>query len=284
MTDTGLAAFLADHKIQWESDATVPAEVIVETAGRICYLSFENPRPGGNATYIDHIKKVGHGSVLEHAVWTIIVTGISRSCSHELVRHRVGVAFSQLSQRYVDESVNEVVCPPDLRIEVQAAETMLANRHADWTGDDVVAAIGDLRAAKIPTTEQPLARLVMTGLQWILAASVASGTYRILVTHQVDKPSPPGATKTDARKFARQSARSILPNATETKIVITANARSWRHMIEMRASAHADPEIRVLFTKILDVLAVESPALFSDYTQVPLPDGTREVHTPYRKV
>src|ERR687886_481158 len=58
----------------------------------------------------DHILEVGHGSVLEHAVWNLIFTGVSRSLTHELVRHR-HMGYSQLSQRYVDESVAEYVEP-----------------------------------------------------------------------------------------------------------------------------------------------------------------------------
>ena len=106
-----LDRFLADHGVSWESDSEVAAEVVTEASGRICYMSFAKPRPGGNAAYLHHIKEVGHGSVLEHAVWTFIFTGVSRSLLAELTRHRVGWAYSVLSQRYVDESVAEYVEP-----------------------------------------------------------------------------------------------------------------------------------------------------------------------------
>ena len=113
-----LDRFLADHGVTWASDSDVPAEVLTETNGRVCYMSFAKPRPGGNAAYLGHIKEVGHGSVLEGAVWNFLFTGVSRSLTHELVRHRAGTAFSQLSQRYVDESVAEYVEP-----EVMARES-----------------------------------------------------------------------------------------------------------------------------------------------------------------
>src|ERR1700752_3392296 len=109
--DAELDRFLADHGVSWQTDSEVAAEVLCETAGRVCYMSFAKPRPGGNATYLDHLLEVGHGSVLEHAVWNFIFTGVSRSLTHELVRHRAGWAYSQLSQRYVDESVAEYVEP-----------------------------------------------------------------------------------------------------------------------------------------------------------------------------
>src|SRR5947209_12991159 len=106
-----LERFLGDHGVSWETDSEVAAEVATETAGRVCYMSFAKPRPGGNAAYLHHIKEVGHGSVLEHAVWNLLFTGVSRTLTHELVRHRAGMGYSQLSQRYVDESVAEYVEP-----------------------------------------------------------------------------------------------------------------------------------------------------------------------------
>jgi thymidylate synthase ThyX/5-methylcytosine-specific restriction endonuclease McrA len=88
-----LDRFLADHGVTWSSDSTVASEVVTETAGRVCYMSYAKPRPGGNAAYLGHIKEVGHGSVFEHAVWTFLLTGLSRSLTHELVRHRAGWAY-----------------------------------------------------------------------------------------------------------------------------------------------------------------------------------------------
>ena len=111
--------FLADHGVSWQTDTEVAGEHLAEVAGRLCYMSFARPRPGGNKAYLDHILEVGHGSVLEHAVWNFVFTGVSRSLTHELVRHR-HMGYSQLSQRYVDESVAEYVepdaiaCDPEL--------------------------------------------------------------------------------------------------------------------------------------------------------------------------
>src|SRR5256714_7808941 len=122
--DSELDRFLADHGVAWQTDTEVAAEMLCETAGRVCYMSFARPRPGGNSIYLGHIKEVGHGSVLEHAVWNFLFTGVSRSLTHELVRHRSGFGYSQLSQRYVDESVAEYVEP-----DIIAADPEL---HALW--------------------------------------------------------------------------------------------------------------------------------------------------------
>jgi len=86
------------------------------------------------------------------------------------------------------------------------------------------------------------------------------------------------------RKLARQAARSVLPNATETKIFVTGNARALRHFIEMRGSEHADVEIRKVALAMLEIMRKEAPAMFSDYEVRTLPDGTTAVHTEHPKV
>ena len=250
--DVELDRFLADHGVSWSSDSEVAAEVLTETAGRTCYLSFAKPRPGGNATYLTHIKEVGHGSVLEHAVWNFIVTGVSRSLTHELVRHRAGFGYSQLSQRYVDESIAEYVEP-----DIIAGDPEL---HAIW-----LEAVGQVHAAYIALAEKLNAKL--TDPKAAAAAML-----------------PPDTDRTTRRKAARQAARSVLPNATETKIFVTANARALRHFLEQRGSTFAEPEIRKLAGKFLDILQKTAPNIFGDYVKVPLPDCTFELTTPFKKV
>jgi thymidylate synthase (FAD) len=241
VADGELERFLKEHGVHWETDTPVAGEKLTEVAGRVCYMSFARPRPGGNQTYLHHILEVGHGSVLEHAVWNFIFAGVSRSLTHELVRHRAGWSYSQLSQRYVDESVAEYVEP------------------------DAIAADPELH------------RL------WLDAIAQSHQAYRQLAEKLQEK----FATEPDRtlrRKLARQAARSVLPNATETKIFVTANARALRNFIELRASRHAEVEIRKLAVKVLQIMQKEAPHLFQDYQLVPLPDGTWEAVTEYRKV
>jgi thymidylate synthase (FAD) len=239
--DSFLDRFLADHGVSWQTDTEIAAERLVETAGRVCYMSFAKPRPGGNQAYIGHILEVGHGSVLEHGVWNFIFTGISRTCTHELIRHRAGWGYSQLSQRYVDESVAEYVEP------------------------DCIA--GDPELHKI----------------WLDAVAQAHQAYMKL-TERLQDAFRDEPDRTLRRKLARQAARSVLPNATETKIFVTANARALRHFVELRASRHAEVEIRKLAVAVLRVMQQEAPHLFCDYELVPLPDGTHEATTQHRKV
>ena len=68
VNDGELDRFLQDHGVSWQTDTEVAGEHLTEIAGRLCYMSFARPRPGGNQAYLNHIREVGHGSVLEHAV------------------------------------------------------------------------------------------------------------------------------------------------------------------------------------------------------------------------
>src|SRR5476651_1128620 len=141
--DAEIDRFLGDHGVAWQTDTEIAGEHLVETAGRICYMSFAKPRPGGNQAYIGHILEVGHGSVLEHAVWNLLFTGVSRSLTHELIRHRAGWGYSQLSQRYVDESVGEYVEPDPIAQDPEL--------HRLW-----VDAVADAHNAYMQLTEKPL--------------------------------------------------------------------------------------------------------------------------------
>jgi thymidylate synthase (FAD) len=237
-----LDRFLADHDVsKWTTDTSEAGEKLVEVAGRLCYMSFARPRPGGNAAYIGHILEVGHGSVLEHAVFNLIITGVSRAFTHELVRHRAGFGYSQLSQRFVDESESEFVEPDPIADDPEL--------HAIW-----LEAIGACQRAY---------------------ARLADGLARKFT--DIDD-------KTLRRKKAREAARSVLPNATETKIFVTGNARALRHFIEMRGDAAADAEIRKVALAVLDVLQGASPNLFGDYRVIDLPEGGQATTTEHRKV
>lgn len=234
--------FLADHDVtHWSTDSAVAGEKLCEIAGRVCYMSFAKPRPGGNSAYLQNILDSGHGSVLEHAVFNLLITGVSRSFTHELVRHRAGFGYSQLSQRYVDEST------------------------ADFVEPDCIADDPKLHAV------------------WLEAVQKSHDAYCRLVEGLMEKYAAM-EDKTLRRKMARQAARSVLPNATETKIFVTANARALRHFIEMRCNEHAEVEIRKVAAEVLRILQADAPNLFGDYEFITLPDGTQAAETRYRKV
>lgn len=244
--------FIPPEHIRWESDSDVAGEALAEFAGRLCYLSFGEdaglegghksiPGRTSNHAYLANILQVKHGSVLEHAVWTLLLEGVSRSLTHELIRHRAGFGFSQLSQRYVDESDIAFVLPPEID---EGSESF-----GVWKG----------------------------------ACENSLAAYRDLLQTMTDQVGDDGPA-TMRKKRARQAARSVLPNCAETKIVVTGNARAWRHFCEMRGSASADVEIRRLATAALTVLHEEAANIFGDMHMVPHHDGTTTIETPNSKV
>lgn len=232
--------FLAPPDVPWSTDAD-GGPALVEFAGRACYQSWSkpNPRTATNASYLRHIIDVGHFSVLEHATVSFYISGVSRSCTHELIRHR-HFSYSQLSQRYVPEHDSRVVLPPGLEDDPELQEIFTAAADAG-------------RAAY----SELLARL---------EAEFAG-----------DDQGRPSAVQ---RKQARQAARAVLPNATETRIVVTGNYRAWRHFIAMRASEQADVEIRRLAIACLRQLIDVAPQVFADFEIATLADGTEVATSP----
>ena len=229
--------FSAPADVPWSTDADGGA-ALVEFAGRACYQSWSkpNPRTATNAAYIGHIIDVGHFSVLEHASVSFYITGLSRSCTHELVRHR-HFSYSQLSQRYVPENESQVVAPPGIE--------------------------GDAELLEI----------------FAEAADASRAAYSTLLA-KLEAKLGDQASATLRRKQARQAARAVLPNATETRIVVTGNYRAWRHFIAMRASEHADVEIRRLAIECLRHLVDIAPQVFSDFEITVLADGSEVATSP----
>lgn len=260
-----LGRFLVDCGSRgWTTDTDVSAEVLVEVAGRNCYTSYKRPCRGWNKTYIKHILEAGHGSVIEHASWSFIITGVSRSLTHELVRHR-HMSYSQRSQRYVDESEVAFVVPPALMSEVTSANAL--SDSLKMGGCD-----------RLTDTER-------VGLGWIASAERDLDEYIALVEYLSSGDRFPGITdRTERRKAAREAARSVLPNSTETSIFVTANARALRNFLELRGSRHADAEMARLSVRLLGILQAESPNIFGEYRLVDIGDGRQEITTDYRKV
>ncbi|MDP9497303.1 MAG: FAD-dependent thymidylate synthase [Actinomycetota bacterium] len=233
----GYTHFEPPADVPWSTDAD-GGSALAEFAGRACYQSWNKPNPAtaSNEGYLRHILEVGHLSVLEHGSVTFYLTGVSRSLTHELIRHR-HFSYSQLSQRYVPE------------------------RDAAMVEPDVIADDPELHALFVGATDAALAAYtqLLEGLEKKFAG--------------VDN-------LTSRRKQARQAARAVLPNATETRIVVTGNYRALRHFVAMRASEHADVEIRELAIAMLRELQRVAPNAFADFTVTRLPDGTEVASSP----
>lgn len=251
----------AEHGESWLEDNIGSLDAIPEFAGRVCYHSFQKRRPGGNQKYIEHILKEGHGSVLEHSYVTFLITGVSRSLTHELIRHRAGTAFSELSQRFYEPDSDAIgfVMPPlaignsQLETEMKASFRAAADRYLT------------LSSLCIPVASKYVAN---------------SQHYKTPQKHG-----------TMTVKRAREAARAVLPNATETHIVMSGNLRAWRNVIEQRGSLMADAEIRRLAACLAENLCKHAPNVFQDTNfterlsdELYGPFDHPQVDTIYRKV
>jgi thymidylate synthase (FAD) len=226
--------------VNWMGEGT-DGEKLAEFAGRLCYMSQRNPANRTTRDYLENIKRQGHGSVLEHASYTLLLEGISRSLTHELVRHRAGFAYSQLSQRYVDESEANFVVPPAI------------------VGDEALERSWREQMESAQRSYVALVDELMARYGWV-------------------------ADKVHRRKMAREAARGVLPNSTETKIVVTGNARAWRTMLELRSSEAAELEIRRLAVAIVRLFGGLAPGLFSDFDVYTAEDRREAARISYHKV
>ncbi len=188
---------------------TPNAEKVIEKAGRTSYQSFNRIGEGSEKKFIRMIINLGHLSVIEHAVASFRISDVSRSLTHQLVRHRLA-SFTQKSQRYVDERNFTFVEPPKVEENPEAHEI------------------------------------------YVNFMKTVRETYKKLREFKIPK----------------EDARFVLPNATTTEIVITANLREWRHIVELRGSEHAQWEIRRMTIEILKILKREAPTVFEDFVIV----------------
>lgn len=226
--------------VQWVGEATA-GEQLAEYAGRLCHMSQRNPAERSTREFLENIKKQGHGSVLEHANYSLLVEGVSRALSHELVRHRAGFAYSQRAPHAGDEGEVRFVVPPAI-VGDEALE-------AAWSGQMTLAL----------ERYRELVDAVMTRYGWI-------------------------DDKVQRRRMARDAARSVLPNSTETKLVVTGNARAWRYLLESHTSETAELEFRRLAVAALRVLQREAPGFFSDFEIYLAPDRRDAARAAYHKV
>jgi len=204
----------------------------------VCYDAFGTGRSEPK-DYLANLIGMGHESVFEHASWTFAIRGVSRVFSHEHVRHRIGVAISQRSQRYVDEADSAVI-------------------------------------------EQPLiAKNKKAQKEWEKAVKRSQRAYKNLVKFLMKdlQESEAGADldKSFLRKIARSAARSVLPSATETTMIWSANARTLRHYLELRGSKFAEFEIRRVANQIYEIMKDEAPNMVRDFYTNKLGDGTYEI-------
>lgn len=249
------------------------AELLVEFAGRRCYRSWA---PGLNANvtqvrsdsakYAENILSSKHGAVLEHAQFTFDFHDVSRVFTHELVRHRAGVAISQESLRYVR------LTDLGFRIPVVLAEGEMKPFQVDWWCD----CAGRIHEAPIGVevceVNKPCPRC---GKEPPLDARSTSMKDEIisiverLEEFQRDAAEAFGLDDEGVpfhyKKEVTSALRRLAPIGLSTGMVWSANARTLRHVIAQRTAASAEEEIRMVFGEVARIMTTEFPILFGDF-------------------
>lgn len=209
MPEAGLNVVLLRH--------TPEPEEVVAMAAKLCYspAGVEELRQkieaGDQAAFVEKLAAIGHLSPIEHVSFTFGIEGISRACSHQLVRHRVA-SYSQQSQRYVKEEQFDYIIPPSIKADpdaLQEFEDFMVESQRRYTSI--------------------LKRLEARGIKG---------------------------------EAANQDARYVLPNAAETKIVVTMNARELLHFFRVRCCNRAQWEIRAMAERMLSLVKDVAPTIF----------------------
>lgn len=225
--ETKLSVTLIQH--------TPEPEKLVAAAAKLCYSKagageiMEDLTDENVERFLSRLMDMGHASPIEHASFTFAIEGVSRSLTHQLVRHRMA-SFSQKSQRYVDEGQFNYVIPPEIKT---------------LPGGEAIFAEGMENAQR---TYDLLAEMLIEKHTKALVASGMNEKQAVMA----------------AEKQGIEDARFVLPNACETKIVVTMNTRELLHFYNQRCCNRAQWEIRELATEMLRACKKIAPILFKN--------------------
>jgi thymidylate synthase (FAD) len=229
------------------------ADLLTEFAGRFCYRAWGKGR--STEDYIENILAEGHGNVLAHATVSFIVTGVSRSLTHELIRHHVGTNPSQESQRYVTAEGGEIEI-----VGYRATRAVVPPLVLSLYGD---------RPEYLGEFKEDYQAALDTYHNWL---------------GMLKQSLPADMPATTRKKRANEAARAFLPNCSETRLIWTMNLRAARNVIEQRGDEHADLEIRRLAVAFTHELKKIAPLCFKDAEVYTAGDGFEAVRTEFRKV
>lgn len=224
---------------------TPDAERIVATAAKLCYspANIEELKnsltPVSIESFLDMLASVGHASPVEHINFTFAIEGVSRALTHQLVRHRIA-SYSQQSQRYVDGANFQYVLPPEIERIPEAKEAYVA--HMKFS----------------QATYNNLIELLM--LEY--ASSLYPDMFPVDALEVLRQEAP--KLYKAAEKKAFEDARYVLPNATETKIILTMNVRSLCNVFRTRCCERAQWEIREMADEMLKLCKHVTPTLFKN--------------------
>ena len=239
---------------------TPEPDKVVAQAGKLCYSAVgvdeitQKLTEEEIARYVNMLASIGHESPLEHVSFTFAIEGVSRACTHQIVRHRIA-SYSQQSQRYVKLEQFEYIIPPAIEQNPEAKRIFIEAMERDQKAYDELV---DLLLEDILIDKH--------------AADYGSCIKEVLKENPDAVPDRSKVLDLYAEKFfedyrkaekqAIEDARYVFPNACETKIVVTMNARSLLHFFNVRCCNRAQWEIREMATEMLKECKKIAPALF----------------------
>lgn len=213
---------------------TPDADKIVAAAAKLCYAKSDIPSlmegltPEKTESFLKILSDLGHESPVEHASFTFGIEGVSRALLAQITRHRIA-SFSVQSQRYVSKLDFEYITPPEIEAIPEAKAEFVKAMEEDAEHYEKLRAL---------LTEKHKAALIAEGKDEKTATKAAE-------------------------KMANEDARFVLPNACDTKIIMTMNVRSLYHFFELRCCNRAQWEIRELATEMLRLVKGVAPHLFA---------------------
>ena len=213
---------------------TPEPEKVVAAAAKLCYAKsdiqglFDQLTPEKTAAFIEHLSSLGHESPIEHVSFTFGIEGVSRALLAQITRHRIA-SYSVQSPRYVEKSGFDYILPPEIAA-IPEANALYCEEMA--------------RSAKAYEKLRTL----------------------LLEKHKADNLAA-GMNEKEAAfaaaKKANEDARFILPNACDTRMIVTMNARSLQNFFSLRCCSRAQWEIRELAIEMLRLVKQVAPALFA---------------------
>lgn len=245
-------------------DAATDPALLIALAAKRCYMSFE-PGLNPNVTkvrkdmteYLDNILKSGHGSVLEHSVYTFAIEGVSRVFTGEMNRHRAGVGISEGSMRFIRYTDIPYWLPDSIRLTEDEQKAFDAWDHLEAQG------------ILHPATPEMWAFLSLArkkkNSQKVFERAFTQDEENYKELQEIWKEELAEGSKFASKKHITSMMRRIIPMGVATGGVWTMNIRAVRHIIAMRASEQAEEEILHVFSRIAQIMVEKEPMLCGDF-------------------
>jgi len=253
---------MAELKVKLMAHTPNP-DAIVAAAAKLCYSPvgvdgiMEKLTDEEIAKFVNTLVSMGHESPIEHVTFTFGIEGISRSCSHQIVRHRIA-SFSQQSQRYVKLDQFEYIIPPEIERIDYAKEIFIDHmNNCQEAYDDLVSTLVYHKMDKLYPTWFDEVEKEFDGLEKEEQAALDFSPLKLWAEHNKKKYNT-------IEKEAIEDARYVFPNACETKMVFTINARSLYNFFSKRCCNRAQWEIRQLADEMLKLVKEVAPVLFKN--------------------